>query len=887
MTLSKQLWAKSDPYHPLWCHLLDVAAVCDALLPRFGGVSGVPKEWLLYLVALHDIGKADEQFQVKIDDKTRIQPLIAGGLHFPLEQQKFRHEARSAVWLQETLREKFGWGRSPARVIRQAITGHHGDFQAIAYLEEEDTRVQWEAWGQLRDELAEMVRGVLHLEPFALDRFTDASAAGMKLSGLIVLSDWIASNPETYHYNDPSNVNCDGMSEEYWAAARKEGQAAVRRLELDALRSPQSNEAANALPPFSEVWPGMTPRPTQIALEAALKDNPAPGLLIIEAPMGEGKTEAALYAAECWPGTGAYIALPTQATSNQMHGRYARFLARRRPEGAVPRLVHGMAWLLDDVVTEDFSRTEDGEERQLSREWFANAKRALLATDGVGTVDQVLMAALNVKHGFLRFLGLTAKTLIIDECHAYDLFMTTLMQTLLKWCRAMDVPVILLSATLSQTQKQLLADAYGGPGALPVGPPADQVPYPLLTFIPKADLAFTVVVPADPSRDRVINLHCHYGVLGEAEASARLASAEAERGGCVCVLANTVGSAQRIFRALQAIASPETELFLYHARFRAERRQEIESEVLARFGKDPDTGAVENPRRPKRAILVATQVAEQSLDIDMDVMLSEIAPIDLLLQRSGRVWRHDRTGARHDRTGPILHVLFPAAQEFNFGGTGRVYEEEILLRTLALLQGRAVLLLPADFRPLIELCYDESALINNDIIPATLLEEAKAKRRVRQAESRSKAQIHLVPDPSADVFCYAETKHPEAEGEEGERTSFFRAQTREGNDSMAVIILHQADLQKAVRRGCDDPEYWPGKTRMRELFLQKASLPAWWFGGVEAADGYEMVTKGPKWLRHHVVLLMQNGEWHGVDKAGKSLVIRDDALFGLERVQEP
>ena len=313
---------------------------------------------------------------------------------------------------------------------------------------------------------------------------------------------------------------------------------------------------------------------------------------------------------------GAYIALPTQATSNQMHGRYARFLARRRPEGAAPRLVHGMAWLLDDVVTEDFSRTEDGEERLLSREWFANAKRALLATDGVGTVDQVLMAALNVKHGFLRFLGLTTKVLIIDECHAYDLFMTTLIQTLLKWCQALGVPVILLSATLSQAQKKLLADAYGGLGSLPIGPPADQVPYPLLTFIPKADNAFTVAIPADTSRNRTVSLQCHPGTLGEAEVTAHLAAAEAEMGGCVCVLANTVGSAQRIFRALQALAPFETELFLYHACFRAERRQEIEAEVLARFGKDPITGTVKNTRRPKRAILVATQVVEQSLDVD-------------------------------------------------------------------------------------------------------------------------------------------------------------------------------------------------------------------------------------------------------------------------------
>jgi len=882
--LSRQLWAKSDPYHPLWCHLLDVAGVCRALLPRFGGIAGLPDDWLLYLVALHDVGKADAQFQVKIEDKAQIQPLLAAGLHFPLEQIKFRHEARSAVWIDEMLRGQVQWGRSPSRVVCRAITGHHGDFQAVAYLEEEDTRAQWEAWHQLRGELAAEVQQVLHLEPFAPNRFMDASAAGMKLSGLIVLSDWIASNPETYRYNNRSVITAESAADEYWIAAQAEGRTAVRRLELDVPHAPDGFSPGAPLPSFADVWPGMPPRPVQAALEIALNADPARGLLIIEAPMGEGKTEAALYAAECWGRSGAYIALPTQATSNQMHGRYARFLERRRPTGTAPRLVHGMAWLMDDVSVQDMSRTEEGEERLLSREWFASAKRALLAGDGVGTVDQVLMAALNVKHGFLRFLGLTTKTLIIDEVHAYDLFMTTLMQTLLKWCRTLNIPVILLSATLSQAQKQLLAEAYGGPGVLPADQPATEVPYPLLTFVPSESAAFRVPVPADSDRNRTVALQQHPGLLGDADAIALLAAQEAAGGGCVCVLANTVVDAQRIFRALQAIALPETELFLYHARFRAQRRQEIEAEVLARFGKDPETGAVANPRRPTRAILVATQVAEQSLDIDMDVMLSQIAPIDLLLQRSGRLWRHDRPAGRWGRTEPVLHLLMPDA-ELEFSGTGRVYEEEILLRTLALLETYPTFSLPADFRPLIEQCYSDQPL-ESASVTLLRLEKAKQKRQANQAQSRSRALVHLVPDPSADVFSYAETRDSIAEGEEGERASFFRAQTREGDDSRAVLILHEPHLIAAVKRGCEDPEYWPGKTRLKNIFLQKAALPAWWLFGVQAAEGYELITEVPKWARHHVVLPMRNGEWHGVNE-GRDIVIRDDALYGVERLQEP
>jgi len=480
--LSRQLWAKSYPddpnrSHPLWCHLLDVAVVCEALLPRFGGVPSLPGTSLLYLVALHDIGKADARFQGKAPALVPlgVPPASEG------DCRGFRHEARSAEWITSSLTaQPWGWGKAAARVVAQATRGHHGDFSAGSQTGANYNESEWpwmSFYGTMRDELATLVAGALGVQPDARQRFTDASAEGIKLAGLIVLADWIASNPETYRYpalypKDPPYQEPDA----YLAAARTEAQRAVRRLELDA--APAAPAAGRQ--GFTDIWPGLKafpPRPSQQALQDAVQGaGVPPGLAIIEAPMGEGKTEAALYLAACWGRPGAYIALPTQATGNQMHRRYARFLRERDPDGPPPRLVHGMAWLQDDVVPDAVSRTdgEDDRERLRSREWFASAKRALLAQDGVGTVDQVLMAALNVKHGFLRLLGLTTKTLIIDEVHAYDVYMTTLMQTLLRWCRALDVPVILLSATLSQAQKVALAEAYGGSGALPRAPPGPR-----------------------------------------------------------------------------------------------------------------------------------------------------------------------------------------------------------------------------------------------------------------------------------------------------------------------------------------------------------------------------------------------------------------------------
>ena len=948
--LYRQLWAKSYPedlnrFHPLWCHLLDVAAVCQALLPRFGGIADLPDEWLTYLAALHDIGKADARFQGKAPG------LVVPGVPIDAEGEcrGFRHEARSAEWIASHLKaEDHGWGREAAHIISQATRGHHGDFQAEAYIESE---WPWASFYALaRCQLATLVAETLGIQPFAQKRFSNASVAGMKLSGLIVLSDWIASNLETYDYSALySQTKPTKTPADYWKDAQAEAGWAVRRLQLDVL----SRGSSPRKQLFTTVWPDCRNlRPSQKALEDAVSSNElAPGLAIIEAPMGEGKTEAAIYLASCWNRSGAYIALPTQATSNQMHGRYKAFLNRTAPDRA-PRLVHGMAWLLDDESPELTSQTwgADQNERLLSREWFANAKRALLATDGVGTVDQVLMAALSVKHGFLRFLGLTTKTLIIDEVHAYDAYMTTLMKTLLQWCYALEIPVILLSATLSHAQKRELAAAYAPPGAdgsLPMlsEDPVDE-PYPLLTFIPYGGEAFVKETEASSEAKPPLQLCRHHGALDDPAQVAQIAREAVVNGGCACIIANTVRSAQKIFQELQNHYPDHMNdhtgdvnncpddvndhpddmiLMLFHARFRAERRQELEKEVIRLFGKAEGGGRNEN--RPRRAILVATQVVEQSLDIDFDVMLSEIAPIDLLLQRSGRMHRHAENTPRPTGPGSVLHVLLsPAGGEPSFGGMEikpnkdrtvwrGVYDRAALLRTLALLESRDAIYLPQDFRPLIEGCYGNASLPVSSVLTEWIT-EAEKLRGARRQGSESKAREHLIAEPHPKVFKYAQkTEQAVGEGEEGERASFFRAQTREGDDSRAAIILHDPGLVEIVREGIrkehlprqqsgdklnhqsgdkqksgGGQEWRPGKRRLKEIFLQKASLPAYWLNGTTAAEGYEMLTDVPKRLRYHVILIMQQGVWKGVqtkrnDKTGEVTITRititDSPTLGL------
>lgn len=905
--LHLHLWAKSDPQHPLWCHLLDVAAVCKALLPRFGGVENIPKPWLLLLVALHDIGKADAQFQNKDpQQKARIK-----GLGLELEPEpnvtRFRHEARSAEWLASFLKEK-GWGRDAGPVVTGAIRGHHGNFAAGLepgqfYIE---TAKSLARWSPLRGSLAALVMDTLGIKPYALDRFRDAGAAGTKLSGLIVLSDWIASNHEQYACNDPARLNAELPPPEYWKAAQAEAKRAVHRLELT-----PPEPSADKSPTFTTLWPGFDPRPIQAALENECLRGLRPGLAIVEAPMGEGKTEGAIYLAECWNRqtgrAGVYFALPTTATSNQMHGRYRNYLERTSP-GAVPRLVHGLSWLIDEVSPQEAAQTfgTDGgggnnggeDDEPLSREWFRPAKRALLASHGVGTVDQALMAALNVKHGFLRFLGLSAKTLIVDEVHAYDAYMNTLLCCLLSWCRVLGIPVILLSATLSRAQKQQLCAAYAGRDVLPL-PSAAYDPYPLLTFVPLAEAEKTgveesariVPVSSGPARNPPLALTSQTGILDNPMQTASLAAAQAEAGGCVCIIVNTVVAAQETFRALQAMQErgelPEnTRLLLFHARFRAEGREEIEKTVLALFGKDADP----THPRPKRAILVATQVVEQSLDIDFDVMLSQIAPIDLLLQRSGRVWRHAHH-PRHARTGPALHLLLPALDSFEFGGSGRVYPPELLLRTLDLLHHRTAISLPTDFRPLIEACYSPSAP-PPPTVPPEVFQKAVTERRKAEEHAENEASKHLIPAPDTEVFKLAQMRKAVSEAEEGEKASFLHAQTRLGDQTAAALVLHDPALLDLVRQGITSPKApAPPLEQMRRLFRQKVNLPAWWLKEATAAPGFEIISEGPKWLRHHVVLGFRNGLWQGEykqrDGNHSPVTIEDHPQEGLRLRDQP
>lgn len=901
--LTKTLWAKSDPHHPLWCHLLDAAAVARALIPRFGRIEGLPGGWIEWLVGAHDVGKADRWFQNK--DEALAKELK--GLELPQwsageeNLRKFRHEARSREWLQKYLKREHGWRNCSENVVAKAIVGHHGDWSPAIYPEKnyDDTP----AWEALRDELGAMLWQTIAPAPCALERFANASVAGAKLAAYVILSDWIASNDALFCYPD---LTARDTPAQYYAAACARAEAVVAQLKLDA--PPLASETDKPL--FKKVWPKIeTPRPLQSALETR-REELAPGLAIIEAPMGEGKTEAAIYLAQLWmsgqTGRGVYFALPTQATANAMHTRYDKFLAdwddTRRA-----RLMHGGAWLRDETpeAVETLPELDADEaaakaQARSARDWFRPTRRALLSLEGVGTVDQALLCALRVKFGPLRLLGLAQKTLVIDEIHAYDEFMGVLLERLLQWCRALEINVILLSATLSQAQKMALCRAYGGETELTALAQGDakSAPYPLLSFVPREANALCFAVAADAARHRDLQIELKPGLLDDFTATARLAANAIAKGGCACVLANTVGGAQQIYRELGVLQAngdlpAACDLSLFHARFRAEKRAIIEADVVAKFG--PDAGKDGKPPRPTHAILVATQVVEQSLDVDFDFFFSQLAPVDLLLQRAGRMWRHERDW--RPTSAPKLVITAPTPGDWKFGASGKVYAPEILLRSLALCHQKTEWNLPADFRPLIEVCYDPNEELGDFAARpgyADELTKAIELRKIEIAEARSDAKIHCWIEPKAKTFEPVVRGATEAEDGDGGQSKFFVAQTRRGDQSVAVLVLTKPEHFALQTRDADNAklprrkQVPPSRAQLVEIYNQKLGAPRWWFSECEPLEGFAAIEDGQSFLRGHKLLPLRQcdgkWQWRGRNPKGEFAIV-DDAELGLIRTQ--
>lgn len=840
----KRLWAKSNPRHPLWKHMLDASTVSLALSPPVISFGWTPEVTAL-LVGLHDVGKADSCFQHQISEFSP--ELLRAG--YPLsDDTRCRHERISARFIKKRLVSD-GLDEFIADAIARTVVAHHGYWNEAA-------RDVGPEYVEAQDQLCRMLQQVLGVQAFPHQSVPDLSAFGMRLAGHIVLSDWIASNEE--FFGDPRLKDLDDP-EKYFEKSRVVASEWIDRLDLR--RDTHAGKASGIVE---------SPRPIQQRL---LEEDIPPGLVIIEAPMGEGKTEAAWILAEKWRDKGyhgIYMALPTMATSDSLHSRYRDdYLAKLNRTEDV-KLVHGMAWLRDEKEPKKLPQNgEPGDDQSFAAAWFRPTRRAMLASHGVGTVDQAMLAGMNVKFGFLRLSGLADRVLVIDEVHAYDAYMSAIIARLLQWCTCLKIPVVLLSATLSAKQRREMIEAYGATGT----ELDSNAPYPLITVAEPGKKTWPV--EAEASSSRTLKIDTHEGLLGNAKKIAAKAMELVKDGGCCCVIMNTVKQAQAVYEELKL---SKNEKLLFHARFAASDREELTQEVLDLFGKGRWDGEGEKRRfvpskRPPKHVLVATQVVEQSLDVDFDHMVSELAPIDLLLQRSGRIKRHSRdengnlTNGADQRGELVLHVLVPP----KIDAKKTVYQEYPLLRTLKALEGKRQVDLPEEFRPLIKAVYDDtpSTCTSDD------LEIARLVWKEFQWALAAQAGQFLLCEPMADEF---DPVGADEVGDDSDDGNGWRARTRLGLEDVLVIPVDPDELPTLSKGDVDRAE-------AKELYRRSVKIPSnYWPPKPSKECGKPKLVDTGR-LRGAWLLPVKREDagwsWSGIRDDKKSYVIKYDRTIGL------
>lgn len=680
----KQLWL------PFWIHSSDTEGTMVNLLSawlsqRTKQALCVDEEELArvcrFLALVHDIGKLTPAFL------TRILPslpelrerLEAEGIYTAADAGKndsLRHPLAGAAILQ-----RFG---CPPGIV-SVVGAHHGkplsqgqDYDLDNLMEADSpgfygvsgrNSLPGGHWAAIRDGwFTFALKSCGYKRPGDLPELDIRTQ--VLLTGLLIMADWIASNQSYFPLLEPEDwgetVDLEQRIDEAW-----------NRFDLRDIWSPQLVFPDDTW--FEDTFGFPPNREQKTTLEAA-GDCFGPGIFILEAQMGRGKTEAALAAAEILAGrlgcAGLYFGLPTQATANGIFPRLLDWGERQAGDLALTiRLAHGMAALNEDYCAlfhGDAAVDDDGDGGLLVHPWFKGRKQALLSDFVIGTVDQLLMAALKQKHLMLRHLGLSGKVVILDECHAYDAYMNQYLDRALNWLGRYGVPVIILSATLPAERRAGLVDAYLNRSSVRNDDDAwrSSRDYPLLTWT-QGDTVLQKAIPTE-GPGKTVSL----GRLEDGDLSDWLRE-QLREGGCAGVIVNTVRRAQEMAEELER-KIPEARVEVFHSQFIQPDRAEKEAELVRRLGKascDADRD---------RLIVVGTQVLEQSLDIDFDCMVTDLCPMDLLFQRIGRLHRHDRADRPVPLREPVCMVLGARGEDLEPGGRA-VYGRWLLLRTRQLL----------------------------------------------------------------------------------------------------------------------------------------------------------------------------------------------------------
>ncbi len=770
------------------------------------------KVLLAWLAGSHDIAKCGPPFASKVPplaDRMRD-----NGLVLPMDVTDFGkapHGLVGQVVLARWLEDRYEASWKAATTYAVIVGGHHGvppTVEKLDWLEDRPHLVGRGPWHEVQWEILDRMATTTGAERYlsAWARCALPPTAQAILTGAVIVCDWLASNTDLFPFDASDGGRRAGLA---WDALRLPPPWQPQ--------APPDDVSAH----FARRFPWLRDaevRPIQRLVVAAVRECSSPPLVVIESGMGTGKTEAALLAAETlaerFACGGIYLGLPTMATSDGMFARVLEWVENLDGNGATSAyLAHGRAGLNDEfrglversravgVHDEGAGRTTDAKIEAQVASWLRGRKKGVLANMVVGTIDQLLFMALQAKHAALRHLAFSGKVVVIDEVHAADDFMRMFLVRALEWLAAYGAPVLLLSATLPSAQRQELADAYRRGLGLPAEPLPDNVAYPLVTTV-------TADGPAAHGLDtrattHTVDLHV---IDDDLDTLARLLDDWLVDGGCVAVIRNTVGRAQETAAYLRERFGDV--VALHHSRFIATHR--ANREALLRVELGPDGG-----KRPTKRIVVGTQVLEQSLDVDFDAMVTDLAPVDLVLQRIGRLHRHPR-GIEESERPPRLRtpeVVVTGIDKWDTAGmptparaSRAVYGESRLYRSAGVLalspDGHSVIRLPDQIRRLVEEAYGTEPPVPESWRETA--DRADSAYDAELAEARVRADIFRmrgVGDLKGSLVGWLQDSSTEAE----DGRSQGSARVRDSDDGIEVIVTQR--IGDEVRFVADQSPY--------------------------------------------------------------------------------
>jgi len=724
-------------FHPLFAHSVDVMTVAK----RIALLNNIKlTKFDLFFIVMHDIGKMSCGFQCWMDAFSTSQEVherYYSDAHKKIKKGYNKHHSASGCDIYKLLvcsefsRYKFIESVPEAKL--SAVFGHHG-LPVKTSLTKRNIRTlisQFESGtesGSIDNFLLSIdYKAAISFFSFFINYFDieedddySSDIISWDLAGLTCLADWIASNSETFPYVGFDGFVCDDYISESTDIASKIPNAML-------IFSSAVKDSS-----FKEMFGFDTPTPLQKSCDTALIGSS--GIYFMEDSTGAGKTEAALRLAQkiiLYSGIdgGVFFALPSKATSNSIYKRILK-IAPNMFHSPEVILSHGDAKEVNIKFASELKTDNPAEYESFM--WLSdNRKKCLLSHFGVGTIDSVLAGILPLKHQALRMFGLKNKVLILDEVHSYDVYMTKEIETLIYHQAKRGGSVIITSATLSRDVKKVFALAYAKGASLNEIDTSisksffkKEDPFPMYASLVLINGSLSV---SKESLKTPIHLIKNIEFIVESNDESVLNQIKdcVSKGGNVCVIKNTVNSASYFYDWLRD-EMPDSPVTLFHSRFIREDRLGKENIVMDRFGK---------LGKARGEILVATQVAEQSLDIDFDLMITDLAPAEYLIQRAGRCHRHIK-GRPEDYETPKVIIIAGGMDETwlskNSGTRYVYYYTRVLWLTFEFIMNNRFVNLPAMSREFVEYSYNKIIdipefveEIDNDSIAKDLVAKSK------------------------------------------------------------------------------------------------------------------------------------------------------------------